>query len=45
MIKVMIKRKAPKEKETELLSLITQLRSEASQATGLHLGRDAPWYR
>jgi heme oxygenase (mycobilin-producing) len=34
IIKVMIKRRAPREKETELLSLITQLRSAASQQPG-----------
>jgi len=34
MIKIMIKRKAPREKETELLSLITRLRSAASQQPG-----------
>ena len=34
MIKIMIKRKAPREKEAELLSLITQLRSAASQQPG-----------
>ncbi len=34
MIKVMIKRKAPKENEKELLSLITLLRSEASKQLG-----------
>jgi hypothetical protein len=31
MIKIMIKRKAPKDKEAELLSLITQLRIAAAQ--------------
>ncbi len=34
MIKIMIKRKAPKEKEEELLKLITELRSAASQQPG-----------
>ena len=34
MIKVMIKRKAAKEKEKELMDLITQLRSEASKQPG-----------
>jgi heme-degrading monooxygenase HmoA len=34
MIKVMIKRKAPKDKEKEFLSLITQLRSEALKQAG-----------
>ena len=33
-VKVMIKRKVPKEKEAELLTLITQLRSLASKAPG-----------
>jgi heme oxygenase (mycobilin-producing) len=34
MIKVMIKRKAPKGKEEELLHLITELRSRASKQPG-----------
>jgi heme oxygenase (mycobilin-producing) len=34
MIKIMIKRKAPREKEAELLKLITELRSAASQQPG-----------
>jgi heme-degrading monooxygenase HmoA len=34
MIKVMIKRKAPAEKQKELLELITMLRSEASKQPG-----------
>jgi len=34
MIKIMIKRKAPKEKEKELMDLITRLRSEVSKQPG-----------
>ena len=34
MIKVMIKRKAPADKQKELLDLITKLRSEASKQAG-----------
>jgi len=34
MIKVMIKRRAPADKQKELLDLITKLRSEASKQTG-----------
>ncbi len=34
MIKVMIKRKAPADKQTELLDLVTKLRSEASKQPG-----------
>ncbi len=34
MIKVMIKRKAPREKEKDLMNLITDLRSEASKQPG-----------
>jgi heme-degrading monooxygenase HmoA len=34
MIKVMIKRRAPVEKQKELLDLITKLRSEASKQAG-----------
>ena len=34
MIKVMMKRRAPADKQKELLDLITKLRSEASKQTG-----------
>lgn len=34
MIKIMIKRRAPTEKQNELLDLITKLRSEASKQPG-----------
>jgi heme-degrading monooxygenase HmoA len=34
MIKIMIKRKAPREKEAELMKLITELRTAAMQQAG-----------